>query len=226
MKALKAGFQKLGGRFDTYSQRERTMLAAALIGGIILLGNALLIDPNSARARVAQKLGEQQKMEASGLEPLVISTKAQLKVDPDAGRKAEIARLMVELGGIEAKLKALENTLVPPEQMNALLEQLLSRHARLRLVSLKSMPPVNLARSGKPDETEKAPKDALGLYKHGVEIRLEGSYADLYEWLSQLEKTQHKLLWGDVHFTVVEHPRSLLTLTVYTLSTDKAWLAI
>jgi hypothetical protein len=29
-----------------------------------------------------------------------------------------------------------------------------------------------------------------------------------------------------VRFTVVEHPRSVLSLTVYTLSTDKAWLAI
>lgn len=226
MKALKDGFQKMGSRFDAYSQRERAMLAAALVGGVVLLGNALLIDPNFARARAAQKLGDQQRMETSGLEPLVISTKAQLQVDPDAGRKAEIARLMAELSGVEAKLKALESSLVPPEQMNALLEQLLSSHARLRLVSLKSMPPVNLAKSGKPDEIEKLPKDALGLYKHGVEIRLEGSYADLYGWLSQLEKTQRKLLWGDVRFTVVEHPRSVLALTVYTLSTDKAWLAI
>jgi MSHA biogenesis protein MshJ len=115
--------------------------------------------------------------------------------------------------------------------MNSLLEQLLSSNTRLRLVSLKSLAPINLAAAGKTDEAAKLPLPAaqakeLGLYKHGVEIRLEGSYADLYAWMSQLESTQRKLLWGDVRFTVVEHPRSVLSLTVYTLSTDKAWLAI
>jgi MSHA biogenesis protein MshJ len=170
-------------------------------------------------------------MEATSLESQITVTKAQLQVDPDAGRKAEIARLKAALATVENNLKALEGSLVPPEQMNSLLEQLLASNTRLRLVSLKSLAPINLAAAGKTEEAAKLPLPAaqtkeLGLYKHGVEIRLEGSYADLYAWMSQLESTQRKLLWGDVRFTVVEHPRSVLSLTVYTLSTDKAWLAI
>lgn len=231
MSALSTQWKQLGARFDAYSQRERALLAAALILGTLLLGNSLLVDPNFARAKIAQRLGEQQAMEATSLESQITVTKAQLQVDPDAGRKAEVARLKAVLATVENNLKALEGGLVPPEQMNSLLEQLLSSNARLRLVSLKSLAPINLAAAGKTDEAAKlslpaAQTKELGLYKHGVEIRLEGSYADLYAWMSQLESTQRKLLWGDVRFTVVEHPRSVLSLTVYTLSTDKAWLAI
>jgi MSHA biogenesis protein MshJ len=231
MSALSTQWKQLGGRFDAYSQRERALLAAALILGTLLLGNSLLVDPNFVRAKVAQRLGEQQAMEATSLESQITVTKAQLQVDPDAGRKAEIARLKAALATVENNLKALEGSLVPPEQMNSLLEQLLASNTRLRLVSLKSLAPINLAAAGKVEEAAKLPLPAaqtkeLGLYKHGVEIRLEGSYADLYAWMSQLESTQRKLLWGDVRFTVVEHPRSVLSLTVYTLSTDKAWLAI
>jgi MSHA biogenesis protein MshJ len=231
MSALSTQWKQLGARFDAYSQRERALLAAALILGTLLLGNSLLVDPNFARAKIAQRLGEQQAMEATSLESQITVTKAQLQVDPDAGRKAEVARLKAVLATVENNLKALEGGLVPPEQMNSLLEQLLSSNTRLRLVSLKSLAPINLAAAGKTDEAAKLPLPAaqakeLGLYKHGVEIRLEGSYADLYAWMSQLESTQRKLLWGDVRFTVVEHPRSVLSLTVYTLSTDKAWLAI
>jgi MSHA biogenesis protein MshJ len=231
MSALSTQWKQLGGRFDAYSQRERALLAAALILGTLLLGNSLLVDPNFVRAKVAQRLGEQQAMEATSLESQITVTKAQLQVDPDAGRKAEIARLKAALATVENNLKALEGSLVPPEQMNSLLEQLLASNTRLRLVSLKSLAPINLAAAGKTEEAAKLPLPAaqtkeLGLYKHGVEIRLEGSYADLYAWMSQLESTQRKLLWGDVRFTVVEHPRSVLSLTVYTLSTDKAWLAI
>ena len=231
MSALSTQWKQLGARFDAYSQRERALLAAALILGTLLLGNSLLVDPNFARAKIAQRLGEQQAMEATSLESQITVTKAQLQVDPDAGRKAEVARLKAVLATVENNLKALEGGLVPPEQMNSLLEQLLSSNTRLRLVSLKSLAPINLAAAGKTEEAGKLPLPAaqpneLGLYKHGVEIRLEGSYADLYAWMSQLESTQRKLLWGDVRFTVVEHPRSVLSLTVYTLSTDKAWLAI
>ena len=231
MSALSTQWKQLGARFDAYSQRERALLAAALILGTLLLGNSLLVDPNFVRAKVAQRLGEQQAMEATSLESQITVTKAQLQVDPDAGRKAEVARLKAVLATVENNLKALEGSLVPPEQMNSLLEQLLASNTRLRLVSLKSLAPINLAAAGKTEEAAKLPLPAaqtkeLGLYKHGVEIRLEGSYADLYAWMSQLESTQRKLLWGDVRFTVVEHPRSVLSLTVYTLSTDKAWLAI
>jgi MSHA biogenesis protein MshJ len=233
MSALSTQWKQLGARFDAYSQRERALLAAALILGTLLLGNSLLVDPNFARAKIAQRLGEQQAMEATSLESQITVTKAQLQVDPDAGRKAEIVRLKAALATVENNLKALEGSLVPPEQMNSLLEQLLASNTRLRLVSLKSLAPINLAAAGKTDEAAKlslpaaqAKEKELGLYKHGVEIRLEGSYADLYAWMSQLESTQRKLLWGDVRFTVVEHPRSVLSLTVYTLSTDKAWLAI
>lgn len=220
--------QKLGQRFDARMPRERALIAAAAIGGIVLLGNALFIDPPLVRSRQLHRLGGQQIEEARTLAAQAGALKVQLAADPDAARKAEIAQLKTELAGVEADLKALEGNFVAPDQMNGLLEQLLSSHSRLRLLSLKSLPPVNLAEARKGEETAVAVSSGnpLGLYKHGVEIRLEGSYADLYAWLLQLEGTQRKLLWGDARLTVVEHPRTVLTLTVYTLSTDKAWLAI
>ncbi|MFC5301500.1 type II secretion system protein M [Azospira restricta] len=227
MKAWPAQLQKLGQRFDARAPRERALLAAAAVGGIVLLGNALLIDPPLLRSRQLHRQTVQQVEEAKALAAQSGALQAQLAADPDAARKAEIARLQAALAGVEAELKALEDNFVPPEQMNGLLEQLLGSHSRLRLLSLKSLPPVNLAEAKKADTpTPAATDNRLGLYKHGVEIRLEGGYADLYAWLRQLEGAQRKLLWGDARLTVVEHPRAVLTLTVYTLSTDKTWLAI
>ena len=42
----------------------------------------------------------------------------------------------------------------------------------------------------------------------------------------QLEKLQQKLLWGQLSYRVIEYPRAELTLTVYTLSPDRTWLAL
>ena len=230
---IRAKWKQLAAGFDAKSQRERILLAVAAVGGVLLVGNALLVDPSLSRARQLQRLTEQAQADIATVGAQAEVVRAQLRVDPDAGRKAEIQRLKDSLRTLEGDLKSLEDRFVPPGQMNELLENLLARHARLRLVSLRSVPPVNLAQAapqanstgGQPAEVANLP-DALGLYKHGVELRLEGSYADLHAWLSQLETSQRKLLWGDVRFSVVEYPRAVMTLTVYTLSTDKAWLAI
>lgn len=232
MNAIKARWQALGAKFDAKAQRERLLLAVAAVGGVWLLGNSLLVDPALAKVRQTKAAVAQQEGELATVQAQTGVVRGQLQADPDAGRKADIARLNVRLKELEGDLKALEDRFIPPEQMNGLLESLLSNNARLRLVSLKSLAPTNLAEAAKAKVTEKAPENPvqvanpLGLYKHGVELRLEGSYADLYAWLAQLESNQKKILWGDVRFVVTEHPRSVMTLVVYTLSTDKAWLSI
>lgn len=229
---FRAQWQKLGAQFDAKVQRERMLIAVAAVGGVILLGNSFLVEPALARARQLQRQSEQQTMEANGLMAQADGIRAQLQMDPDAGRKAEIGQLKVRLAEVESSLKALEDGFVPPGQMNGVLENLLAGNGRVRLISLKSLAPTNLAEPPKPKDQEKAAEPVvqvpspLGLYKHGVELRLEGSYGDLYAWLAQLESSQRKLLWGEVRFAVTEYPRAVMSLTVYTLSTDKAWLAI
>jgi MSHA biogenesis protein MshJ len=227
MSSAKAQWQKLAARFDAKSLRERRLLAAAALGGVLLLGHSLLVDPAFVRARLAERQAEQQQAEASSVSAQVAALEAQLRADPDAGRKAEAERLAGKLKEADANLKSLEAGFVPPGQMNDLLEKLLASHVRLRLVSLKSLPPTNLAADAtKKDAAGETASAGFGLYKHGVELSLEGGYADLYAWLAQVEASGHKLLWGDVRFAVSEYPRATLTLTLYTLSTDKAWLAI
>lgn len=65
------------------------------------------------------------------------------------------------------------------------------------------------------------------LYRHGVEITVEGSYGDLMAWLFSLENLPGpRLLWGGVKLNVDQHPTVRLSLTVYTLSLDRAWLEL
>jgi MSHA biogenesis protein MshJ len=71
------------------------------------------------------------------------------------------------------------------------------------------------------------PGDGAPLYRHGVEITVEGAYGDLMGYLASLETLPGpRLLWGGVKLKVEKHPTVQLSLTVYTLSLDRAWLEL
>jgi MSHA biogenesis protein MshJ len=127
----------------------------------------------------------------------------------------------------------MEASLVSPQRMPSLLEDLIGRSSGLRLLSLRTLPvtPVLDKKSAekateKPGQNGKSVDASAGLFKHGVEIRLEGGYQELATYLARLEKSPLKLLWSGVSLSASTHPRLVLTLTVYTLSLDRTWLTI
>lgn len=230
MSAVKDRWQALGKRFDAQSPRERALIAAALVGGVLLLGFSLLVDPALSRARIAERQVGQSTSEVAAIQEQLQVLRTQLQVDPDAGRRSEIEGLKRDAAAAEAAIRQIQSGLVPPEEMNGLLERLLAKNTGLRLLSLKSVPPLNLAESAAESlrGTEKTAPVAIGpgLFKHGVEMKLEGTYAEVLNWLRQLEEAPQKVLWGDVRYVVSEYPRAQVTLTVFTLSLDRSWLAI
>lgn len=64
------------------------------------------------------------------------------------------------------------------------------------------------------------------LYRHGVELTLEGSFAELLDYLRALQAMPQRVLWGKLSFKVEQHPKATLTLRLYTLSRDRHWLEI
>ncbi len=221
-----AFLQPLARRYAALQARERVLVAALIVFGPLFLGYTLLVEPQFTRAKTLRQTLAQQRATLSEVGAQVISLETQVAADPDAPRKAELAGLQRQLAESDARLQALRDTLVRPEDMNRLLEHLLARHGGLRLVSLKTLAPESILAAPAKEEGKPAKERQFDVCRHGVEMRLEGGYLELLAYLEQLEKAEQKLLWGPVRLTVIDHPRARLTLTVYTLGSDKAWLAI
>lgn len=217
---------KLAERYASTSLRERRLIAAAAILAPLLVGNALLVEPQFTRARSLGRNIEQQRTLGLDLRAQLDNLQTQLQADPDAAKKAELAAVEQRLAVADERMKALQGSLVAPEEMNALLESLLAKHAGLKLLSLKTLPPESIMPAPAPSDGKPAAPRQFDIYKHGVELRLDGSYLDILAYLDQLEKSDKKLLWGPLQFSVAQYPRAQLTVVVYTLSSDKAWLAI
>jgi MSHA biogenesis protein MshJ len=56
------------------------------------------------------------------------------------------------------------------------------------------------------------------LYKHGIEVTVQGSYPALVAYLQQLERNGGAMFWGNVKLDVIGYPEATLKMSVFTLS--------
>ena len=230
---MKEQWLKLAARYDALQLRERWLVAAAILGGIVLIGYTLFVDPAIKRTQSAERSALEQRTQLSNLQLQKLALQSP-ENNPDIAAGSELARLKKQLNEQAGRLAAMENTLVPPQRMSGLLEDMIGRKTGLRLISLKTLPVAPLlekkADDGKGKEAtriaDKQENASAGLFKHGVEIKLEGSYQELAGYLERLEQSGSKLLWSSVSLSAEKHPQLVLTLTVYTLSLDRAWLIV
>lgn len=228
MNALARQWNQLNRKYAALSRRERLLVALALVLGPLLVGNTLFVDPQWNRSKAMQNGIATQSTMLATMQMEAASLQQQLNVDPDAGKKAELTTLVAQREQLDEQLRQVGAALVRPEDMNELLAGLLVRHSGLRLISLKTQAPQSVLREKEAvkEADGKSVERSFDLYRHGVEIRLEGSYGQLQAYLVQLEKLPQRLLWGQLSYRVIDFPRSEMTLTVYTLSPDKTWLTL
>jgi MSHA biogenesis protein MshJ len=226
---MNALWRKWAERYGTLSQREQLLIGAAALAVVFFLLLTVWVDPAAKRGTALRAQLAGQQKESDALQAQVASLKAQL-VDPDAANRKALAELQGRLTAIDGQIGTLDDKLVPPQQMGKVLQAVLSHHRGLSLVSLRSLAPEPLL---VPPEDKKAAteKSAVAvrqenIWRHGLEIRVAGSYADLSAYVAELEHAPQRLLWGGMALKVTAWPRSELTITVYTLSRERDWLAV
>ena len=218
---------RLVARFDALQRRERALVAAALVGGILMLGSTAFVEPALKRQKLFSQQLSQQQADLASQQAQIAALRGQL-ADPEKALRARLEEARKKSAGIDAELNKAGAALVPPQRVTALLEELLSRNRGLRLLSMRTLPaqPLIERKPPEPGRAEVAALPQANLFRHGVEIRVEGSYADLTAYLGELERLPQRMLWGRVAVDAEHHPKIVMTLTVYTLSLDKSWLVV
>lgn len=213
------------------AERER----AAVLGAFILVVGALAyagwIEPALAqRAAALTRIAQGGAMLAAAQAQHADTARA-LGTDPTAAVRERIGAVRRELDGIDGDIGALQRTLLPPERMAGVLQQLLGKDPRVRLVSMRNLPPEAI--DGEPSTHGPATPAgqarpgtaAAQVFRHGIEVEIEGGYLDLLAYLDMLERQPWQLFWGQVSLQA-DYPRATLRLTLYTLSLDRAWLVV
>jgi MSHA biogenesis protein MshJ len=207
--------------FDQRPQRERVLLIAAAAVLLLWLFNQLWLDSQWQRWSQAR---QQRLATATALETLRDNSARQLAQQQARQQQAQAdIQALRERFDAQAKHATAGTTgLVDAQEMLPLLARLLDREHGLRVRTLRSLG--QTAVSG--GEGTGAGTGQPQLYRHAVELSVEGSYADLLTYLQTLEALPHKLLWGSLQLKVEKHPQVLLTLRLYTLSQQAGWVEL
>ncbi len=231
---MRARWHAWAARIDALSLRERLVVLLALLGAAAFLLHWILLQPVLTQNR---QLVQRTQSQAQALEEVKRSIAALSRsgaAGPDRSSRERLSALHQELKALEASLQERQSHLVPPERIARLLREVLEKNRGLQLVSLRTLPSADVVF---PDPTQRATEgpprlQAPGdgnpgrLYRHGVEISVRGSYADLLGYVTELEKLPWRMYWGRLQLAVDKYPVSTLTLTVYTLSVERTWLVI
>jgi MSHA biogenesis protein MshJ len=223
---LQEQVNKIVAKVDGMSLRERVLIFAAAAFLVVSLIDSFFLNPLLVQQKKlsAQVIQQQEKMkEVQAQLGALLQAK---QADASSPQRERIRQLRQQIADGDTYLKERRDKLVPPEKMAALLEQVLNRNGRLQLVAMNTLPVTPFIEQSAEATAARADGQERQMYKHGVQITLRGSYADLTQYLTALEQLPTRMFWGMAKMNVVQHPTVELTLTLYTLSLDKTWLQV
>lgn len=227
---MKRWLARASERLDALSLRERTLVFITAAAAVVAVMDAALLQPRLAQEKRMAGLLAQRQGELREMQDQMQKSALAREADPDKETRTRLMAAKQALTDLERRISEEQRKFTAPDQVRVVLEEMLARNAKLRLVDLRTLPPVALARSRAPaPEAKPRPGAAAGgdtIYRHGVELTVSGAYLDLLAYLSDLERLPTQVYWGGLDLRVQEHPAITLKLTVYTLSFDRAWMRV
>lgn len=218
---MNAKWTQLKTKFEALQLRERALLVGALIALVYLVWDFLLLQPLAE----ANKIAEAKERIAS---QNIVASEAELSVmqslsgrDPHAQLKQELQQLQEKKAQLDADLESLSAGLVRAEKLPQILHQVLASTGKMQLLSMSTMPVQTIDLQDKNQADATAETTQAQLYKHGLQVKLQGSYRQTYEFLQALEVNAKQFYWEAFAFEVQEYPQALVTLRLFTLAGGK-----
>lgn len=231
---MKDKYQSYKLKYESLVVRERLLLLGALLAAIYFIWEIVFYSPLAEKKEVMvarERVATQQ----------INSTQAQLEVfkmlagrDPNGDLKVELEKLKSKLLRLDNNLAELAKGLVPADKLPDLLHDLVLKANEVELLEIKTLPvsEVRLSEVSEARASEPAPNPGLNvtanspvaqkkIFKHGVHLRLAGSYTSLYEYLVRVEGSSWQLYWETLKYEVTAYPGAHLELKVYTLSSEQ-----
>jgi MSHA biogenesis protein MshJ len=206
-------------RFDAMSLRERVLVFVASAAVLVMLADSALFEPFLSRQKNNSQRIQQQQDEIRAMQVQVLAyTQAGLSAASVAKRQ-RFEQHRQELAALDREIATKQRELATPDRMARMLSDILKRNPDIELMNIHTLATTDISQAS-------PGAGGAGMYRHGVEIAVAGTYMNLLNYVGQLERMPVKLLWGAMELQAGQYPRCTLKITFFTLSTEKTWLVI
>ena len=233
-KSFAAVATNLYERYTALSLRERVLVTLAVLSVTWMAWSATLggflesskvqieRDIDSVYSRMQAAVAEQTALE---------SAKAN---DPNVRLGRERMLLDQDLAELAGSMSSVLDRFVPPQQMPALLEDVIRHHQGLSLKHMQSLP-VETIVVGDVEPTEEvvaeqhnsaAEQAVPEVYRHPLRLVFEGDYFEVAAYLEELEQSDWEFGWRRLEYVVTDYPDAEVTLEIETLSQEKNWIGV
>lgn len=216
-------------KIDSRVLRERALIFLTLLALIFLLWNFLVQakfdrERNALQAEATKIASEQQALQTQ------MSTLAMaMASDPAIAKTNIIQKLNTDIASVETRLSGLSQGLISAEQLPKVLEEVLLRTSSVKLLQVRTLAATELQLVTAASDANSEGKPATGgtgVYKHGVLIRVAGSYSQLVQLMTEIEALQWKFYWESLDYTVKQYPNAEIDIRVFTLSSEEGLLGV
>lgn len=212
----------LADKIDNLSQRERVLIFVAILVVLFQAWDSLVWRPMMQQQEqlMAQEASLDKEMLQLQIDLKILTARATR--DPDKEMKQQIDNLDRQLAVVSEQVKKSSESLVSPEKMAILLEDMLVKQKGLELLSLQTHDSVPLIKTGK-DEPQVT---KYQIYKHGFSLEFRGGYMETLKYLEALESLNGGFFREGIDYEVTEYPDSRVMLKLYTLSLSPGWIGV
>lgn len=215
-------YYDLAIKVDQLSIRERILVSITSLCVLFLLWQVLIFDQiNYLKDKISSNSSKMQQ-QISNLQGQITQVSTTLSLDPVVRLEEQIKKLYKENEELKSKLFGMKEKLISPAQMMLILKNILD-NKNLEVISLKNLSPIsvltNFEEKDQEEENEES-KLTFKVYKHGLEIILNGSFFQVRDFLLEAEELPYKLLWEELEFAITEYPLARVKIVIRALSVN------
>ena len=222
-------------KYLVLTPREQYMVLFTGLIAIIFIIHTFFIDDNTKKINKFEKEVTQISKVNRAAKASIMLLEDGLSKNPNSALNKQISQYKDRLKKVDVDLLQLTSDLISPIQMRHALMQLLKTQKGVSLQSFEviAAEPITLSHStpainvdGNQVTDVDRDHQEMVLYRHAIKIKINGSYFQLRDYLTQLEALSWKFFWQEFNYQLKEYPVSELEIEMYSLSTKREFIGV
>jgi MSHA biogenesis protein MshJ len=212
---------------DARSRRERLLLGGAVLALVVLAWELAVRSPLYERWSGAVERTGAVRAETEELRARIRDLEERVAAATGGEGRSPSERLEARIAEIDEALAQRTRRVVSPRQMVSVLRDLVSADPALGLVALRNTGVEPLIEQARGEAAgDGAAAEVPRVYRHRVEVVVEGRYFDLVAYLERLEELPWQFQWDALEVRTIEYPNARATLSLSTLSLAEDWIGV